>query len=255
MSSNPYESPATPPVAAPPLVPGAQSPWPYRPASTIVAWLTGLFWTIIVLLALMLATEVLAVTVMSDVIEQFNASGEVAELSPSVIGYFAAMGCVGFMTLPIYIAIVVLYCVWINRANKNARSLGAQDMKISPGWSVGWFFIPFANLWMPYKAVREIYLASRPGVKGTQWMHQGAPAILGWWWAFWLLSNFSGNAELRMSMSEYSEVNQMAVWFGIVNSVSSIAAAYLCLRIVRSIHARQEETAAQLKAPLEAAWT
>src|SRR5262249_29946861 len=40
--------------------------------------------------------------------------------------------------------------VWVYRANRNARALGAEGLAYSPGWSVGWFFVPLANLVMPY---------------------------------------------------------------------------------------------------------
>ena len=28
-------------------------------------------------------------------------------------------------------------------------------MTISAGWAIGWFFVPFANLVMPYQAMKE----------------------------------------------------------------------------------------------------
>ena len=50
-------------------------------------------------------------------------------------------------------------CGFIVR-NCNVRALGANDLSISPGWSAGWFFVPFANLVKPFVAVREIWNAS-----------------------------------------------------------------------------------------------
>src|SRR5262245_15752446 len=52
---------------------------------------------------------------------------------------------------------VVLFCVWIYRASRNAGALGAVGMKYGPGWSVGWFFVPFASLFMPFLVLRELW--------------------------------------------------------------------------------------------------
>ena len=55
-------------------------------------------------------------------------------------------------------------------------------MLFTPGWSVGWYFIPIANLWKPYQAVKEIWIVSH---KNTPADH----AVVGWWWALLLISN------------------------------------------------------------------
>ena len=46
--------------------------------------------------------------------------------------------------------------MWVHRAYRNLPALGARDMAYSPGWAVGWWFIPFLNLVRPYQVVREI---------------------------------------------------------------------------------------------------
>jgi uncharacterized BrkB/YihY/UPF0761 family membrane protein len=35
--------------------------------------------------------------------------------------------------------------IWLHRAVANARSLGVPT-ECTPGWAVGWWFVPFANL-------------------------------------------------------------------------------------------------------------
>ena len=54
----------------------------------------------------------------------------------------------------------ILVLMWIYRANYNARQLGAADMRFTPGWAVGWYFVPIGWFWMPYLAMREIWRAS-----------------------------------------------------------------------------------------------
>ena len=51
-----------------------------------------------------------------------------------------------------YLATAVVFGIWIVRANKNARALGAKNLSASPGWALGYFFVPILNLWKPFKA-------------------------------------------------------------------------------------------------------
>ena len=55
-------------------------------------------------------------------------------------------------------------------------------MTYSPGWSVGWFFVPLAGLVMPYRVLRELWKASTPGA-GANWRQVPVSSILGAWWA------------------------------------------------------------------------
>lgn len=68
---------------------------------------------------------------------------------------------IGLFQAGVAITTIILFAMWIYRANFNARSLGAQKMKFTPGWSVGYYFIPFLNLWRPYQAMKEIWKASK----------------------------------------------------------------------------------------------
>lgn len=52
------------------------------------------------------------------------------------------------------IAAIVVECVWQFRAAGAARAMGLPA-KRSPGWGVGFWFIPIVNLWMPYQAIRD----------------------------------------------------------------------------------------------------
>ncbi len=83
------------------------------------------------------------------------------------------------------LAAVILVLTWTYRANANCRRLGATGMRFRPGWAVGWFFVPVANLWKPYQVMREIWAASRDP---DRWQTQAAPAILKWWWGLFLVS-------------------------------------------------------------------
>ena len=52
----------------------------------------------------------------------------------------------------VYLIAGVLILKWIYRANFNAHQLGG-GLSMTPGWSIGWYFIPVANLWKPYQGM------------------------------------------------------------------------------------------------------
>jgi len=111
---------------------------------------------------------------------------------------------IGFAQFALYIAAGVAFLIWIHRAHRNLPSLHAADLRFTPGWAVGWFFIPIMNLFRPYQVASEIWKASDPKVDttdGTSWKSVATSPIVGWWWAFFLISNFVANIALRTVFS------------------------------------------------------
>ena len=100
----------------------------------------------------------------------------------------------------IVIPLIVFFCIWVHRSATNARALGASGFEISPGWAVGWYFIPVACLLMPYRALSEIIRSSRsdsPFDVSTGWWSLRAGFILPLWWATWII----GQILVRVSTS------------------------------------------------------
>jgi hypothetical protein len=117
-------------------------------------------------------------------------------------------GMIGLLELGVNIATGIIFLMWTYRANLNCRGFGATDMKFTPGWSIGWYFIPIFNLVRPYQAMKEIWkVSSNP----RNWQTQQESAVLNWWWSLWLISGFLAWMVFRMCMN--------------VNSLSSLRAA------------------------------
>lgn len=148
-------------------------------------------------------------------------------------------GIVGLAQLVVFLTTAILVLRWIHRANWNARALGAKGMQFTPGWSVGWHFVPFANLWKPYQAFKEIWVAS---ADPKAWRSEDAPDVIKAWWGFWLLSGFLGNASFRLAMraQELPELMNASV----VTIFSDIATLPLCavfIFIVSQVERMQSE--------------
>ena len=90
---------------------------------------------------------------------------------------------VGFVTLAGSLVAGVAMLFWFHRAYRNLEVLGCVGRATTPGWVVGSFFIPIANLFQPYQFAQEIWRGSDPKcLDDYAWTKQpGSPLILLWW--------------------------------------------------------------------------
>lgn len=161
---------------------------------------------------------------------------------PELAMLFAIFGLAALGVL-LYIPSVVLFCMWIYRANSNARALGARDMAISPGWSVGWFFIPFANWVMPFRAMSEIARASDPRVTDGRWHLGLLPGIIPMWWGAWLISGFM--AQISWRLDGTPALTSAGMWMDGFGSLVSAGAAWLAILVVQRVSSDQAVKARQ----------
>ena len=149
------------------------------------------------------------------------------------------------LELILFVATVVFFCMWLYRAYANLRALNpANRPDHEPGWAVGSFFIPFVNLVLPYRAVKEVWQKS--GLPDEELLSAPRPpATFPIWWLFWLLSSFAGNISMRVTFDE-SVPESNATVISIVASALSIIAALFAYLVVDAINKRQEETSGKL---------
>lgn len=155
-----------------------------------------------------------------------------------------AQGINDLLGFLVYVATAVAFLMWLYRANKNLRPLGIVRPEFTPGWAVGWFFIPFANLRMPYRAVKEVWVGSDPqlSVPGEEsWQQPGSSSLLGWWWACWLIEGTVNYTVARLSMS----ATTTDAFFNLAKAqifgdALSMGAAVLAIMVVKGIDRRQE---------------
>jgi len=135
---------------------------------------------------------------------------------PYVVG---ALGNAG-MSILILIITVVFWCIWVHRVSSNAHSLGAQGMAYSPGWAVGYYFIPILCLWKPYQAMVEVWKVSEAP---ADWQSRDAGAVVHLWWTFAILSSIASRVYFSTSLGAEDLSGMMASgWVGIGSSMLDI---------------------------------
>lgn len=150
---------------------------------------------------------------------------------------------VGIVTFIIVIGTFVLFGVWIHRTDSNVHALGATGLRFTPGWAVGWYFVPVANLWKPYQAMSEIWRASK---NPAGWQSESAGGLLRWWWFWWLVSTFGDNISMRLSWR--AEALEELIGVAPVNIVSSAldaVSALIALFVVKKVRDFQSQAANQ----------
>ncbi|HJQ25613.1 MAG TPA: DUF4328 domain-containing protein [Blastocatellia bacterium] len=154
------------------------------------------------------------------------------------------------------VAAGIVFLVWTYAAYKNLRALGANP-DTSPGWAVGYFFIPIANLFRPFQVFQEMWRESDPetvAAGGGRPMHafiedSSKSLLIIVWWGLWLLSNiipliavgYRGSAQLLNDFINAS-------WISMVSDLVTILAAIACIMVIKKITDRQDERARRLAA-------
>lgn len=165
------------------------------------------------------------------------------ELADNPLGAMAILltGVLGLATIAVYIATAIAFLMWLYRANNNIAAFG-EPREHSAGWAVGSFFVPFANLVVPYRATREIWRKSDPVTAEGMFYAVSPPGFFPAWWGFWIASNIASNVYVRMTLAE-APLDASAI-VGIFSEVLSVGAAWLAILVVRDIDRRQEARAA-----------
>lgn len=166
---------------------------------------------------------------LAGVIDLLNAPEEPLALTYTLI---LLINFVAFVTS------VIAVSMWIYRAHANLHEVGLPGLRFTPGWAVGWYFIPIAFLFKPFQAMRELWTESQ---QTGDSFSAPAPGDLSAWWGFWIVGNILGNVSTRLGLMGDGANMQITTALGFASSLCTIGAAWLLLGIVRKITAAQND--------------
>jgi hypothetical protein len=149
----------------------------------------------------------------------------------------------------------VSFLLWFFRAYANLPRLGMRNLRYTPGWAIGSWFIPIFNLFRPKQIADDLYRATHGGTLHSAGSLKAQPVspLLHWWWALFLLQGFlantaarlliEGDEQLVVSAADSAEVlrdERAAYLTDVVASGVAIVAIALAVLVVRRITADQE---------------
>ncbi len=145
-------------------------------------------------------------------------------------------GFIAIAYLVVFIITGIVFLKWIYRANVNSRGFGATDMTHTPGWSVGWFFVPILCLVRPYQAMKEVWQVSK---NPSDWSAQQGGTVLTAWWTLWIIASILGQISFRMSTDTIEQLKNSTM-VSMVSEAEGIALCIVAIMLVKTIAGRQD---------------
>jgi hypothetical protein len=160
-----------------------------------------------------------------------NAAYLPGEQLPSLL-----VGLGGLLELVTFLVCGFLSLKWVYRVSMNAHAM-AGGMSMTPGWNVGYFFIPIANLWLPFKGLTECWAVS---ASPADWKSVKTPSLMRGWWSCWIGANAVGWIAFKIQLSAgtvgAAQASDIAV---VASNLLGAPASVLFILLVRRLSALQ----------------
>jgi hypothetical protein len=146
----------------------------------------------------------------------------------------------------IFVTLLTLipFSIWIHRAYKNLISFGVKGLQYSPGWAVGYFYMPILNIVYPPKVAHEIWNASDPlNLTGEvkNWVEVGKSKIVSTWWLFVLLTGIINNSSNILFNKRENNNPMIITGIVIISEITWIIAGVFAILLITQINKRQKE--------------
>jgi len=161
----------------------------YRDLATLVRWLKFALVAFILVTLMNAYSNWLQIVLLEEAQHGARIAREIATANDS------RQRSVGLIYFLADLTTAILFLRWTFLTKKNAVALRAHGLAYSPGWAVGWYFVPIFSLWKPYQALKETYQASHPDFVDS-WSVAPYPGLLPLWWAIWILNGLAGQSIL-----------------------------------------------------------
>lgn len=175
-------------------------------------------------------------------IEDVQSGGLADEAEAEQLDEFQAN--TGIAQLTVYILCGITFLMWSHRAHRNLAAGGLDELKYTPGWAVGGWFVPFLNLVRPFQVMREVWGGSSALERGedySPWYARASGLVVAWWTVL-LISSAAGRASGRMLLrAETIEEMLTAEQMTLASDLLDIPAAILALLVVQRVTRFQEE--------------
>ncbi|MFC9247283.1 DUF4328 domain-containing protein [Streptomyces sp. NPDC057136] len=207
----------------------------------------GLAKAVVILLAVVIATDVLALAAGLNVrsllgaaiADDFESFDEAA--ADRADWLYVGAGSLQVMAM---LATAVVFIIWFRRVRLNAEVFDASAQPMKPGWTIGAWFVPIANFWLPRRIAGGIWTASAQTNTDGSW-RTVSQAPMNLWWGVWVFSVLiSRFASKRYEQAELPQEIMDAAGMVLASDALDIVAAALAIHFVRTLTRMQGERAA-----------
>jgi hypothetical protein len=154
------------------------------------------------------------------------------------------------------LAAVIIFFMWVYRSCGNLLAFNHTGLWFSPAWSVAWYFIPIADLVVPYLITEEILKKSagyRSDLEGKAPLPEPRTKWLNLWWAFTWIPAVFGIALFYFTLGNifrmYAGSPSLLIFeiFISITLLLPLVKAGFTVILMRQIDALQEETFKKMK--------
>jgi len=138
---------------------------------------------------------------------------------------------------------VVTFLIWFYRAFKNVEAMSTIMSGQGASAAIACWFIPFANLVLPYAIAKKIWIGS---VHAEEANPEKGMWVVNAWWAAWIVSGLLAYALLRLggtTDTSFDAVRALQYKAITINAFRALAAVFAGLVVTR-ITARQANVVA-----------
>lgn len=151
----------------------------------------------------------------------------------------------GVLQLLTVLPTVVVFLIWFHRVRSNGEVFRPDSFTLSRGWAIGAWFVPVANLFLPYRIARQTWRASTQ--RGPDGSDRPAPAaLLTSWWVVWVVAAITGRVFTKIYMAAGTVDELLAAGLlGIAADLATVIAGVLAILFVRRLTAMQNTMATE----------
>lgn len=139
----------------------------------------------------------------------------------------------------------IVFIIWFHRVRTNAEVFAPGADKLPRGWAIGAWFVPLANLVLPYRIAVTTWISSTPSGADGHHRRFRLTLVNVWWGAFVLSKVLGWYGGRSYAGAETTEAVRNAATTMLAGDVLDIVAAVLAVLFVRRLTAMQHARAAQ----------
>jgi Domain of unknown function (DUF4328) len=164
---------------------------------------------------------------------------QLGQLTPDQLaGNDPMEGIIGLSQAGLGLVTGIVFLKWVYRAYKNIQGFGAEGLRFSPGWAVGYYFVPFLSLVRPVQVMSEIWRVSQDP---RNWLQRRGSWLIGTWWALFLLYSIVTQVSLELALDSSTNSQwSLAAIFAILGDFFSVPLSIVVLRLVTEVYKHQK---------------
>lgn len=171
--------------------------------------------------------------------DRFDGGGFVSDTEVTIASILETYS--GLLYLLAYGISGVTFIMWFRRAYYNLNQLTYNNLEHSDGWAAGCWFVPFINLYRPYKMMKEMYVKTDSFLyesDSLEYKKKLNTSYLSVWWTLWIISSFISNFSFRYSLDAetVSQLSNSSV-IAIVEAIIGIPLALVTIIVIRDYYA------------------